>query len=1742
MLVSFSATSQVSVTADFTTNTSTTGCGSLVVEFEDLSTGNPTSWQWDFGNGNTSLVEHPTAIYVNPGVYNVQLKVDNGITNDIKIITSLVKVHEEPDVDLKAISDVFGCMPLLVDFADISIVSTPIVNWQWDFGDGSSSNLQIPSYTYTTDGEFSVSLSIIDANGCQGLATEIDLVEVNKVPKAIFEVDNTFSCNATETINFTNNSISASSFLWDFGDGATSILSNPSYNYNSGIYTVTLYAKEGSCVDTLIMDDMITIGGLLSPDFSVNTNSICEGESVNFNDITANNPNIFLWDFGDGTTSTLQNPTHVYNSSGLFDVTLTTSISGQCATSYTFPNEIEVSTKPNIDFSVDTSYSCSVPFNVVFTDNTANAVGWNWDFGNGQTATGNNPINSFMNFGLFDVTLEVEGNNGCTNSFTQLDLIEIDKIVIGISATEVEGCSPMSLSFTDVSTSSRPLVDWDWNFGDGNFANFQNPSHVYTSSGLFDVSLLVKNEYGCSSSFTLPNYIQVDEAPTVNFDATPKVSCAGENIDFSDLSSLGTNNWEWSFGDNSTSNTQNPTYQYSQIGLYDISLIAGVNSCKDTLVFYDFIEIIKPSALFDEDYNCDNPLKVEFINLSVGADNVLWDFGDGTTSILMNPTHVFTTLGVHSISLSVTNNITGCVHEYIKQIKLTQPIANFDYLINSANNYDDSVGCVPKRVHIVNQSQDWSHYKVLWSDGYVGYGRQDHIFTTPGYFDVTLIITDIHGCKDTLVRNNMYHMYDVEVEFGISDVLGCDSMLVDFVDLTAPISVVNWMFGDGGTSNLNNPQHIYYNAGFYDVTVFAESAMGCKDTLTKVEYIKFQYPTADLSSNIQEICPGNEVQFTNLSDGIGIISEWDFGDGSQSNSINPIHEYLSNGIYDVNLFITDSFGCSDVVNLNNHIEVLAPISSFTTLALSSNCPPFIADFTNYSSSDAVSFSWLFGDGESSIVENPSHLYAASGLFDVSLIVENSFGCKDTVVQNGLINISVGPSGTFSMSDSVICKDDFVSFVPEVVNTNTFLWDFGDGVLSTDSFPTYGYSNGGEFIPVLIIEDSLGCKYTVSNNDTLVVREVIVDAGLDVEICEGAQIQLNAVGNAALYNWVGGVLINNSISNPVVNPVLDMIYTVVNSDGLCSATDSLLVTVHNDVPNVNFITNNHCAGDTVEFIGTSGLLTTNNNYIWSFGQNGQFVNEILPIGISSISLIVQNLDNSCSDTLVKDVEIYQLPTADFVSNEVCLGEQMLFLDNSSANTVNWAYSFADGIGVSVNQNPTYFYTNPGVYNVSLNIVSNDGCENSIIKDVIVYELPLAGFVATKQCEGIGNIFTNNSSVVNGNISSIQYDFLDGAFSSDSIVTHVFNGNGLFDVMLTVTSNNGCKSSIIKSTEVYASPVIDFEVSGFCESNPTIFNNFSTVANSNIVSYNWIFDIEGSSIDRNPMFTFSNNGVYDITLTAISDNGCEDFGREKITIFKEPVPNFEVTSDVCLGDEVLFTDLSVGDGLNILSWNYNFGDGSSSGEQNPAHSFNYVGQFNISLEVTTELGCVNDTIIHALVEVHKVPTANFQASTLLASELDPEIDFYNNSEDAITYQWSFGNGDLSFDENPVYTFNNTQDYDVTLIAISASGCSDEITKVVHIHPEYTIFIPNAFTPDGDGINDIFEAKGNGISGFEMQVFDRWGGVVFESSNLELGWDGTNFSGDPTDNGIYMYHVALYDYNGRLWVYNGELNLMR
>ena len=180
IMVSSDATSQV--TADFTTNSSTTGCGSLVVSFQDLSTGNPTTWLWDFGNGNTSSSQNPIAVYSNAGIYNVSLTVGDNITTDSKFANGFVSIYENPSAGISSSFSSIGCAPLSINFNDASNSIAGVTNWQWDFGDGGSSTLQNPNYEFLNSGTFSVTLIVTDANGSDNMIIDQNMIQISDAP------------------------------------------------------------------------------------------------------------------------------------------------------------------------------------------------------------------------------------------------------------------------------------------------------------------------------------------------------------------------------------------------------------------------------------------------------------------------------------------------------------------------------------------------------------------------------------------------------------------------------------------------------------------------------------------------------------------------------------------------------------------------------------------------------------------------------------------------------------------------------------------------------------------------------------------------------------------------------------------------------------------------------------------------------------------------------------------------------------------------------------------------------------------------------------------------------------------------------------------------------------------------------------------------------------------------------------------------------------------------------------------------------------------------------------------------------------------------------------------------------------------------------------------------------------------------------------------------------------------------
>ena len=1747
MLASKSTTAQL--VSNFTTTNSNTGCGSLVVEFEDLSTGNPTSWIWDFGNGITSNLQHPVVVYPDVGVYTVSLTVTDGFTNDLKTNIDYVQVYEEPISDL-SVNHNSICVPNTVDFFDQSVFSNNIVSWMWDFGDGGSSNIQNPTYEYVDAGLFVVSLSVTDDKGCESLVIINNLIEAKEPPVADFNSNIIISCDTSEIISFQNNSHNAINYFWDFGDGHVSNVHSPSHNYSTGLYDVSLIADNGTCTDILIQNSFIEVGAIFTNNFTSNINQSCKNDTVLFTDFPSHNVDFWLWDFGDGTTSNLQNPKHVFSSSGNFDISLRTSIQGECSYTETITNYIEVFDDPNIVFTADANYSCDAPFVVEFEDNTLNANSWKWTFDNVSSSIIQNPIIEFDTFGKFDVELEVTDINGCKSDLIKFEYIVVDNLIIDLSVSDSIICESDIVSFLDSSASFFPITSYFYDFGDGSTSNMQNPNHQFNGISVFDITYKIENSMGCVNQQLFPSFITTTGPPTADFIADPIVNCAGETIHFSDLSTSvsAINNWIWDFGDGGSSMTQNPSYQYNQTGNFDVTLITGEGICTDTLIKNYYIEIIEPSSFFRPSYNCVNPLLVEFSNYSIGADQVEWDFGDGFTSINFNPTHHYMSPGVYNVSLKVTNNATSCTHEYTHQVNVFFPEADFTYLINSNNSLEDSVVCSSKKRSYVDiLAPNVRNYRIDWGDGYVGLNRLDHLYENPGVYDVTLMVTDSHSCKDTLVIEDMFRVAEVQTDFEITNVQGCNTLAVDFKDLSSVYSSVIWDFGDGNTSFLNNPTHIYINEGLYDVTLFSVSIDGCMDTLKREEYIQFKYPDVDFEISDNKICNNTEVSFIDSSKGMSLVYHWDFGDGTTSSDKNPVHIYNNTGVYPLTLIVTDTFGCSSIDN-SSFIEVQEVEADFVSSSVSSNCPPLISTFTNQSSGNIIDYMWDFGDGQISNQSDPSHLYTYSDSFDVKLIVSDNFGCTDTLVLVDLISI-FGPTGDFVFSENLVCKGDDVEFIANVQNTDLYFWDFGDGYFSNDSNPVHSYDEGNYFHPTLILENSSSCQLIITSEDSIQVREIIIDAGNDDTLCNGDSIRVTSNGNGTIYFWDNSPYIDIvDSSSIVVFPSVSTMFYVTNSDGMCFSRDSVFIQVENNIPQPSFISDKMCYLDTMEFYGSSGIIANSFSWEWTisaekfYDQNTFF--KFDTTGLHVVDLLVTNLDNGCDNSIQQIVEVIPLPLVDFSSDEVCFGEKTNFTNLSDNSVVSSLWSFGDGYQSSFNMNPSCEFSSSGVFNSTLIVESSNGCSNFITKEVTVHEIPDVELSVSTQCEGEKTLFEAFTNLEESEINIWNWDFGDNTIISDNqFADHVYDVYGIYNVNLSLISIYGCSNSINGTAVVNPLPVVDFRVERICEGDKTQFINSSTVATGSILSYDWDFSEGNTSYYMNPSNIF-NSGIYPVTLTIKSVESCFSTLQKDIHIHSIPKADFLVDRNVCEGFEVSFLDNTITD-EDIISYNWDFGDRNISEEENPKNIYKKSGLYDVFLEIETEFGCRNSIKKLEYIQVYENPTASFEMTQNRVSLMNSDITFFNTSSDeSLFFEWDFDNGIInSTDSEILISFEESGVYDVLLYVENDFGCYNEIIHSVEVHDAFSVYVPTAFTPNGDGLNDVFFVKGSGISNFEMKIFDRWGHLVYVSDNIHAGWDGkNNHSNEVIENGTYMYHIYVTDYNEKPWVYNGELNLMK
>ncbi|MDT8437224.1 MAG: PKD domain-containing protein, partial [Gemmatimonadota bacterium] len=639
----------------------------------------------------------------------------------------------------------------------------------------------------------------------------------NVLPTAAFSASCTdLTCTFTDASSDSDGTVV--SWNWDFGDGGTSTDQSPQHTYaTGGTFTVTLTVTDDDAGSDDVAQDVSVTPANQGP--TADFTSACTELTCQFSDSSSDADGAVVgwsWNFGDGATSTDQNPLHEYAAGGTFSVTLTVTdddgATGQAA------RQVTVNASPTADFTVScTELTCQ------FTDGSSDpdgaVTGWQWSFGDGAMSTEQSPQHTYAGGGTFTVTLTVTDDAGATSAPAS------DQVTVNATPTAdfTFACTELSCQFTDASSDpDGSIVSRLWNFGDGAMSTQTNPQHTYAAGGTFTVVLTVTDDDGATDDAS--RQVSVNARPTADF----SFACTDLTCDFTDLSSDpdGTvTGWSWNFGDGSTSTVRNPTHTYGAGGTFTATLTVTDDDGAASNPRSRDVTVTAPNQAPTADFtfSCTD-LTCSFTDTSTDpdGDNIVsrsWDFGDGGTSTQRNPSHTYGAAGTFTATLTVTDNRGGTSAPTSKQVTVTAP--------NQAPTADFGFACTDLACDFTDASTDPDGTVTGWSwdfgDGNVSTAQSpSHTYLTGGTFTVTLTVTDDDGAfsaptskQVTVTAPNQAPTAD----FGFS----CVGSFCQFTDASSdPDGTVtgwSWDFGDGNVSTAQSPGHLYAAPGDFTVTL-----------------------------------------------------------------------------------------------------------------------------------------------------------------------------------------------------------------------------------------------------------------------------------------------------------------------------------------------------------------------------------------------------------------------------------------------------------------------------------------------------------------------------------------------------------------------------------------------------------------------------------------------------------------------------------------------------------------------------------------------------------------------------------------------------------------------------------------------------------------------------------------------------------------------------------------------------------
>jgi gliding motility-associated-like protein len=1579
-----------------------------------------------------------------------------------------------------------------------------------------------------------------------------------QVPKAAFTSTQTEGC-APLLVRFTQQSTNnPTSYFWDLGNGSTSTIADPTITYTTaGTYTIKLIARNNAGVDTVIKINHIVVNPVPIVQFNTIDTMGCFPLLSRFTDLTTISSGIISswnWDFGDGFLSTQQNATHLYRLDNIFNVTLRVISQKGCVGVLTRKALINVGLGVTADFTNSFAIACKPPTIIDFTNNSTGpgTVKYIWKFGDGNQSNNTNVNHSFAQAGTYPVTLVATSDVGCTDSMNKEIVIPDIKITTNINAPDT-GCLYQEVKLSGISTPGADNSDWA--FGDGTFGTGKNVVKTYTTPGIYQIKL--SNTVGICLDSAIKKIIILD-GPTVDFSSTDTISCkAPFTVQFQDKSK-GAVSWSWDFGDGTSSTDQNPVKTYTKEGIYTVSHMAfNVNGCGSYIKKDNFIKIAGPrlQSITLPSAGC-APLKIDFNAVISSLDSIVsyrWDFGNKDTSNLLNPTRTYNSTGIYPASFVATSKL-GCTVTYTAPDAISvgvPPKADFD-MSPIVNCVSDTVQFNDLSVGNIN-SWYWDFGETGMPGNIAFIKNPKYVYTDTGTFTVTLTAYN-NGCPNTITKTNIIKVNGTIPNFEF--LTSCtDKKTVAFRNTSINAANVSWDFGDNSMiSTAQNPIHDFPDYGIYTVTLTSFQG-GCSLKKTITITLIDQKAQFDIPETI--FCKKSIIHFNSTSTTTDTkinTFEWDWGSGGFQQGTNQFaFTYNTLGAYKVQLKITDRNGCSDTASTT--IVVGGPEVKFVALN-PTGCVGLQVNFEDLSTSDGVNAitnrRWNFGDlGTASIKDSTiQHQYNIDGFFDVTLILTDAVGCTDSLTQSALV-IASNPKANFTVIDSVSCPGKPIQFISNSTGVITnYDWTFGDGKTSVIKNPLTFYGQASNYTVGLMITDKYGCKDSVIKASFIVIDTPVAKISLvdSIGSCPPFTVKFNSNSSfVQKLRWSfgdGDISLLDSPSHIYSTPGDYTARLLVTSPGGCTnfSTKSIKVFGPNGV--IRFTPTTGCIPTLVKFTVTSN---NTDSLIWDFRDGNSIISKDLFIS----HLYTQATDKQPMITLqdaqgcrftIPNIDTLKIvgfqPDFGVVDALLCDKGTTEFFDKTSTNgsLQKWNWDFGDG-NVGTGPAPSHFYKDTGVYTVKLKVTSQNNCIDSISipRFIKVVPSPEIGINALDSvCQN--GFMTFKGLIIKTDTATLQWfwNFGNGetAILQNPIATQ-YRTVGTLTSRLIALNSNGCSDTALKTIIISALPKTDAGVDSIICRGVT-----TQLQATGAFKYEWQLPNNTLSCTNCAIPFAKPDSTIMYRVKGISAEGCEKFDSVRIQVIQQSVVKASLPDSICVGQSVRLT----ASGSQLYQWI-------------PANVLNNpTSSAPIARIATTTMftvigsdavGCF-PTKDSVKITVFPIPLVNAGADITLPAGIPFRLNA-NPSADVNSIVWTPATY-LSCTNCPAPFVSPKTKTEYTITVTNAGGCvnEDKITISVNCGTE-NIFIPNIFSPNGDGINDVFYIRGSGITGINyFRIFNRWGQLVFERKNAPLntpsaGWNGT-LNGVLLPPDAYVYMVDVNCDNGKTTTLKGDITLVR